>query len=159
MKYACLLLPILTLILIPMTSWAASVQAASYAAPSQPTSAVRSANASNKNHPRSRVSLAPPNCPKRLSNSQKPSIRGNASNLRQPGSDKSSSATKGGVTHNETVNNALPVRRLTVAQPNLLSLNNNVRHRGPNPAIIGGSANSASRTSGAIDGTRMHRKP
>jgi hypothetical protein len=33
-----------------------------------------------------------------------------------------------------------------------------VRHRGPNPAVVGGPANSGSRMTGALNGTRMSRK-
>jgi len=35
---------------------------------------------------------------------------------------------------------------------------NSVRHRGPNQAFVGGSVNAQSST-GAINGTRMYRKP
>ena len=79
-------------------------------------------------------------------------------NLHQPGSDKSGGAAKGGLIQNETVHNALPVRPSSVVRPTAPSLNN-VRHRGPNPAVIGGSANSDRRNTGAINGTRMNRKP
>jgi len=88
---------------------------------------------------------------------------GNAMNLHLPGSAKPDDAAKGEFIQNKTVDTALPVRRwLSVARPNLLSLNpslNNVRHRGPNPAVVGGSANSYSRNTGVINGTRMNRRP
>ena len=87
-------------------------------------------------------------------------------NLHQPGSDKSGAAAKGGLIQNETVNNALPVRPPGAVRPTAASLNpsfNNVRHRGPNSAVVsgsaGGSANLNSRNTGAINGTRMNRKP
>ena len=35
----------------------------------------------------------------------------------------------------------------------------NVRHRGANPAVIGGSANSDARSTGGLNGTRMPRRP
>jgi hypothetical protein len=113
---------------------------------------------SDRNHPRSRTSLTAANRPKQLPNSRKRSIPGNAMNLHQPGSDKSGGAAKGGLIQNETVNNALPVRPPSVVRPAVPSLNN-VRHRGPNPAVVGGSANADSRNTGAINGTRMNRKP
>ena len=34
-----------------------------------------------------------------------------------------------------------------------------VRHRGPNPAVIGGSARFDPRKAGAIDGTHINRRP
>jgi hypothetical protein len=34
-----------------------------------------------------------------------------------------------------------------------------VRHRSANPAVVAGSAKSDSRSTGAINGTRMNRKP
>ena len=179
MKITCLLF----LSLIVTMSWAALMPGTGYAAPSQQTSAESSAtdsplagtipprnkdlprHASDKNHPRSRASLTAANRPKQLPNSRKRSIPGNAMNLHQPGSDKSGGAAKGGLIQNETVSNALPVRPPSIvrlrhnAQPSL----NNVRHRGPNPAVVGGSAggsaNLDSSNTGAINGTRMHRKP
>ena len=114
--------------------------------------------ASDTNHPPSRASLTKANRPKQLPNSRQRSLPGNAMNLHQPGSDKSGGAAKGGFIRNETVNNALPVRTPSVVRPTVPSLNN-VRHRGPNPAVVGGSANSHSSNTGAINGTRMNRKP
>jgi hypothetical protein len=79
-------------------------------------------------------------------------------NLHQPGSNKSGGAAKAGLIRNETVNMALPVRTPSVVRPTVRSFNN-VRHRGPNPAVVAGSVNSDSRNTGAINGTRMNRKP
>jgi len=123
-------------------------------------------HASAKNHPRSRASLAAANRPKQLPNSRKRSLPGDAMNLHQPRSDKSGGAAKGGLIQNERVNNALPVRPTSVARPTVASLNNalnpslnSVRHRGPNSAVVGGPANSTSSNTGAIDGSRMNRRP
>ncbi len=117
--------------------------------------------ASDKNHPPSRVSqtgLTKANRPNQLSNSRQRSLSGNAMNLHQAGSDKSGSAAKGGLIQNETVHDAWPVRTSSVVRPTVPPFND-VRHRGPNPAVVGGSANSDSRNTGSIDGTRMHRRP
>jgi hypothetical protein len=81
---------------------------------------------------------------------------GNA--LHQPGSDRSGVAAKGGLIQNEAVNIALAVRTPSVARPVVPSLNN-VRHRSSNPAVASGSPNSHSSDTGAINGTRMNRKP
>jgi hypothetical protein len=79
-------------------------------------------------------------------------------NLHQPGSDKSGGAAKSGFIQNETVNNALAARTPSVVRPTVPSLNN-VRHRSPNPAVVSGSLTSHSSSTGAINGTRMKRKP
>jgi hypothetical protein len=34
-----------------------------------------------------------------------------------------------------------------------------VRHRSPNPAVVGGSANSLRSNTAAINGDRIHRRP
>ncbi len=114
--------------------------------------------ASDKDHPPRRASLTEANRPKQFPHSRKRFLPGNAINLHQPGPDKSGGAAKGGLIQTETVNNALPVRPPSVVRPTVPSLNN-VRHRGPNPAVVGGSANLQSRNTGAINGTRMNRKP
>ena len=121
-------------------------------------------HASAKNHPRSRASLAAANRPKQLPNSRKRSLPGNTMK------DKSGGAAKGGLIQNERVNNALPVGPTSVARPTVASLNkvlnpalnpapNSERHRGPNPAVVGGPANSTRSNTGAINGTRMNRRP
>jgi len=114
--------------------------------------------ASGKNHPRSRASLTAANRPKQLPRGRKRSIPKKAINLHQPASYKSGGAATGGLIRNETVKNALPVRPPCVvraAEPSL----SNVRHRGPNPAVVGGPVNSNSRNIGALNGTGMNRKP
>jgi hypothetical protein len=102
------------------------------------------------------VNLIKANRPKQLPNGRQRSLSGNA--LHQPGSDKSGGAARGGLIPNETVHSALPVRTSSIVRPTALSLNN-VRHRGPNAAVVGGSPNSHSRSAAEINGTRMNRKP
>jgi hypothetical protein len=178
MKVTCLLL--LSLIL-PM-SWAALMPGTSYAAASHQTSAESSAtttvggspskeqrcprHASDGNHPGRRASLTAANHPKQPPNSRKRSIPGNAVNLHQLGSGKSGAAAKGRLIQNETASNAMPVRPPGTVRSTATTLNpslNNVRHRGPNPAVVGGSAGGSAKlnssNTGAINGTHMHRKP
>jgi hypothetical protein len=112
---------------------------------------------SGKNHPRSHGTLTKDR-PKQLPNSQRRSPSGNAMNLHQPGSDKSGGAAKGGFIQQETVKGAPPVRSANVIRPTAPLLNN-VRHRGANPAVICGSANSDGRNTEAINGTGVHRRP
>jgi hypothetical protein len=114
--------------------------------------------ASGKNHPRSRASLSAANRHKQLPRSRKSCLPKNAMKLHQSASDKSRGAATGGLIRNETVQNTLPVRPPSVVRAAVPSLDN-VRHRGPNPAVIGGAANSDSRNTGAINGTRMNHKP
>jgi hypothetical protein len=113
--------------------------------------------ASDKNHPASRASLTKANRPKVLRNNRERSTSANSMNLYQPGSEKSSGTARGGLIRNETVNTTLPVRPPSVVSRTGL-LPNSLRHRGANPAVIRGSANSDSRKTGAINGTRMNRR-
>jgi hypothetical protein len=173
---------LLFLSLIAPMSCTALMPGTGYAVASQQASAASSAttpvagnpskeqrfprHASDKNHPRSRASLTAANHPKQLPNSRKRSIPGNAANLHQHDSGKSGAAAKGGLIRNETASNAIHVRPPGTVRPTAATLNlspNNVRHRGPNSAVVGGSAggstNLNSSNTGAINGTRMHRKP
>jgi hypothetical protein len=109
---------------------------------------------------RSHLGAAPQkvNRPKQLPNSRQRFLSGDGTNLHQPGSNKSGRAEKSGFTRNETVNIAVAVRTPSVVRPSAPSLNN-VRHRSPNPAVVGGAANSHRSNTAAISGTRMNRKP
>lgn len=178
MKITCLLF----LTIVRTMGSAGLMLGTGYAAPSQQTSAESSAttlvagnpakeqrsprHASDKNHLRSRASLTASNHPKQVPNGRKGSISANAANLHQPGLAKAGAAAKGGLIQNKIASKATPVRLPGTVRPAAASLNpslNNVRHRGPNPAVVGGSAggsaNSNSSNTGAINGTRMHRKP
>jgi len=114
--------------------------------------------ASGKNHPRSRPSLTAAKRPRQLPKSRRPSVVKKATNLHQPGSAKSDGVPPGGLIRNEKFKNTLPGRRPNVVRSPVPSLNN-VRHHGPNPAIVGGPANSNIGNNGALNGTRMSRKP
>jgi|SRR5208337_1732132 len=113
---------------------------------------------SDTNHPPSRASLTKVDRPKQLPNSRQRSLPGNGMNFHQPGSNKSAGAAKSGFIPNEGANIALAVRTPSVVRPSVPSFNNG-RHRGPNPAVVGGSPNSHRSNTGAINGTRMNRKP
>ena len=132
MKTACLLL--LTM------SWATLVHGTGYAV----------------NHPPRRASLTKVNRPKQLPRSRQRYLPGNA--LHQPASNKPGGAAKGGLIPNETVNNALAARTPSAVRPAVPWLNN-VRHRSANPAVVVGSPGSHGSNTGAINGTRMNRKP
>ena len=82
----------------------------------------------------------------------------NAVNLHPLSSNQSTGAARAAFMQNGRANNAMLSRSLSPNRPAVSSLSN-VRHRTPNPAAIGGSANSYSRNTGAINGTSMRRKP
>lgn len=68
-------------------------------------------------------------------------------------------AAREGFVQNEILNNsALPTGPPRVA-PGRGVTANNPRHRSPNPAVVDGSMNANARNTGAINGTRMVRKP
>lgn len=97
------------------------------------------------------------NLPKQFPKRQTGAASAGAMNpLRGPGG--SSPAAKAALIQNPTTGRRPPVRSPgavgAAAQP--LS---NVGHRSPNPAIIGGSADLGKRTTGAIDGKQVHRRP
>jgi hypothetical protein len=150
MKVTCLPFLLLTV------SCAALMQETSYAASPQ--------HASDMNHPHSRAGLTAANRPKQPPTGQKRPLPRNTTSLRQPSLARSGAA-KGALIQNETTKYGLPVR-LTSVRPSVASLNpslnplpNNVRHRGPNAAVVSGSANSGIRNTGAISGTGTHRRP
>jgi|SRR5271155_2540685 hypothetical protein len=78
-------------------------------------------------------------------------------NSDRPGSDKSAGAARNGLARNETVNHAPSNRAPSAVRPSAPSLSN-VRHRGPNPPIVGGVGNSNSKNTAALDGTHMNHK-
>jgi hypothetical protein len=114
-------------------------------------------HASGKELPRSRTSLTTSNRPKQVPNNGEHSTSGTAMNLHQPGSDKSGASARGALIQHGTVNVFASIRPASI-RPRV-PLPNNVRHRGANPAVIGGSASSNSRNAGAIDGAHMNRRP
>jgi hypothetical protein len=103
--------------------------------------------------------LTAPNRPKQLSNSQKRSFR-KAPNLHSTRSEKSGGTAKNGLPQNQAVNRVPQVRSTSVVQCTGAGINpspNYARHRGPNPAVVGGTKNTNS--TGALNGTSMHRRP
>jgi hypothetical protein len=112
---------------------------------------------SGKNHPRSPAAITKDH-PKQPPNNRERSLSGNAMNFHPPGTDKRKAAAKSGLIQRDTVHSPLHVRAVSVIRPTL-SLRNNVRHHGANPAAMGGPANSAGRNTAAINGTSVHRRP
>lgn len=80
-------------------------------------------------------------------------------NVRPAALGESGRAAREGLVHNEILNNsALPTRPPSVV-PRTGRSANDLRHRGPNPAVIDGAMNSNVRNTGSINGTRMNRRP
>jgi hypothetical protein len=85
------------------------------------------------------------------------SVRDGSKDSHRPASDKSAAAAQNGLARNSTVTHAPSDRASGGVRPAVPSLSN-VRHRGPNPAIVGGVGNSSTRNTAALDGTHMNRK-
>jgi hypothetical protein len=85
------------------------------------------------------------------------SVSAASKNSHRPGSDKSGGAAQNGLARNKTVSHAPSNRAPSAVRPSVPSLSN-VRHRGANPAIVGGVGASNARNSGALDGTHMNRR-
>ena len=96
--------------------------------------------------------------PEQFPNRQRRSAMGNATKFRQPGSSQSGAAANNGSLRNETVNSALAVRGPSVVRLTTPSFGN-VRHRGPNPAVVNGAPRAHGSNTAAITGTRMTRRP
>jgi hypothetical protein len=114
-------------------------------------------NISGNKFPTSNSSLSKSNRPSGLPNRHQRSAAEDSKNFHRPGSGKSGGAAKNGFTRNETVNHASSNRAPSAAQRSVPSLGN-VRHRGPNPAIISRAGSSSTRNTAALDGTHMNRK-
>jgi hypothetical protein len=107
--------------------------------------------ASDKSHLRTRPGLMNRNSPKQLAANPHHSSPPDVTSVRQHESDRSR-AIQG-----ETARNGVRIAPSSGARAGA-PLPSNVRHRGPNPATIGG-ADSNAKNSGGINGTRMPRRP
>jgi hypothetical protein len=133
-----------------MATWTAWAQ--DKAAIEQPAHA----RSSETNHRSSPAGLSKPNRAKQLPMSRQRSQPGKA--LHQPGPTQPVVVAKVGLIPNAPAQNALPGRMPgVVALPTALSLNN-VRHRGPNPAVVGGSPSPRRSNTGVVNGNRMNYK-
>jgi hypothetical protein len=98
------------------------------------------------------------NRPEQPPNSRQRFLPGEGMKLRQPGSDSSGGAARGGLIQERTVNKAVAVRTPSVVRP-AAPIVNNTRHRSPNPAVVSGSPNSHGSNTAVINGTRTSRRP
>ena len=111
--------------------------------------------AAGENHSTNHPRRTKKNGCQQVSNDARRSNFGNALNAYQVGSTNIRDATKVGSV--PPSRQGVPARPRNVARSNGPSLDN-FRHRSPNPAIVGGSANSKSGGTGTINGSRIRRK-
>jgi hypothetical protein len=112
-------------------------------------------NASEHGKP---ISLTNTNRSKQPTNNRHRSAAGNAISPRELNSIQSSGPARDIRIQSGPFNNTGPARLQAEGRPNSFSLAN-VRHHGPNPAVIGGPMNSNNRNIGAINGSRIVRRP
>jgi hypothetical protein len=138
---------------------------ADHAAPAADGAHVGKPSEDQQNHPKvsankapaANASLSKPSLRIELANRRERSATQDSKNSDHPGSDRTVGAAENGRSRNETAHNAATVRQPSAVRPSVPSLSN-VRHRGPNPPIVGGVGNSNSRNTGALDGTHMNRR-
>jgi hypothetical protein len=151
MKITCLLF--LTMSCIPLMMGTSDAAAFQQPSPHRTTAgSFTNRRASDKNHLRNRQGPTTANHPKQLPNTRKSSAPGNVASLHQQDLAKSGRATQGKLT---------PDGAVGVVRPTETSLNatlNHVRHRGPNPPVVSGTAVSDRRNMGTINGTRMNHR-
>jgi hypothetical protein len=107
--------------------------------------------------PAANASLSKPSRRNELANKHERSASQDSKNSHRPASDKSAGAAQNGLARNATVSHGPSNRPSSPVRPAVPSLSN-VRHRGANPAIVGGAGNSNTRNTAALDGTHMNRR-
>jgi hypothetical protein len=84
------------------------------------------------------------------------SLSGNAANIHEPRSDELGGLRARRASNNRAnVVSAVHMPSVARFTPSVL----NVRHRGPNPGLVGGSSIARVGSNAAIDGTQMKRRP
>jgi len=112
---------------------------------------------SGKKAPAAKASLSKPSRRNEFTNKRERSASEDSKNSHGPGSDKPAGAAQNGLARNETVNHAPSHRAPSAVRPAVPALST-MRHRGANPAIVGGAGNSNTRNTTALDGTHMSRR-
>jgi hypothetical protein len=111
-----------------------------------------SRHASGPGNAHSGTNVANANHPKKFPNSQERLTAENPHNLTQSGQSRSAAGVKNGLGKDKTVS---PPSMFPSSTASL----DNVRHRGPNSAVVGGAANSKIGNTALLNGTRMNRRP
>ena len=101
----------------------------------------------------------PSTLPPQSANDRPSAPQPNFPNAGQPAKNRAVPVTKGTPrSQDQATAIALPVRPPTMISP-AAAPHNEVRHRGPNPAVLGGAATSKPTATAAISGSSVHRKP
>lgn len=181
MKTICLLLAIAGVVLVAAEVYAApshqaTDQAASESAPkavsaqsnrsssdSGPQSDARESGEhhglarSAKPRPRPKGVASKPRRPRPPARQRSVAEGANPPNVRPSAPVQSAAVVNRGSVQNEAIYRALPVRSGSAIRPGTAA-GGNLRHRDPNPPVIGGAASSSNRNTAAIDGTRTNLK-
>jgi hypothetical protein len=113
---------------------------------------------SEAGNPRSPSALLKANRPKPLSYTRERLSTEAAKNLHQPGLGKPGEGARGTYSRNETVHTTRTIQPPSDSPPAMRS-HSTARVPSTSPVVIGGRVNSDGRTTGAINGTRMIRRP
>ena len=122
------------------------------------TKQVEHDRAAKKNHARGSSTVAKPNHPQPRPKNEKHLAPGKLADARRSVAGRSAALPSGTATANKTASKARSAQLPTTSRTSAPTLSI-VRHRNPNPAIVGGSKSSTAVSTGAINGTRMSRKP
>jgi len=148
-------------------SWAALMLGAGYTARADDAKHQQNAKTSDdqpghprasvKNHPRGNANLSKARLPKPLPSTRERSTVGKAS-VSQPLSNRPNVTSRGASIGGQTVSKPRTIHSAAVSRPSAPSPAN-LRHRSPNPATLGGSASPIAANTGALNGSRMSRRP
>lgn len=149
-------------------SWAALMLGAGYTARADDAKHQQNARASDQqpghphaskeNHPRGNANLPKARLPKPLPNNRERSTVGKAGSLSQPLSNRPNVTARGASIEGQTVSKPRTLHSAAVSRPSAPAPAN-LRHRSPNPATLGGSASPIAANTGALNGSRMSRRP
>jgi hypothetical protein len=112
---------------------------------------------SEKNRPRGKAVASKPRRPKPVAAERPLDMAGSPGTIRSLAEVRSAAVVNRGAVQNEALYRAQPVRSGSGLRPAAPSAGN-LRHRDPNPAVIGGAASSNSRKTAAIDGMQTNLK-
>jgi len=117
----------------------------------------RQRNPPEKRQPRG-ASPGRANRSEQLPNGRELALGGSSTGLRQSQRSRTIPAANGAPMQHESAGNAWPVRTPSVVSHAAITPNN-LRHRDPNPAVIGGLANAKTGNIGGVNGTLVSRRP
>ena len=149
-----------TRLIVALLGCAALMQGTTYASPRQqapsPSSTIATGDSRGHVQQTPRVDATNRNHSSPLSNNAQFSVWGKARNIQAPSSTKSAT-TAGAPAVQSKAGRSISLIRRDIPRGNAFSPGG-VRHRGFNPAIVGGYGNANMKGSGAINGTRMNHR-